>query len=242
MADVPRGEPLRRLDRSPSLRQSVQESIMDYVVHGGLQPGDPLKPETELARELGVSRNSVREAVKGLESVGVLETRRGTGLFLREFSFDSLVDNLPYGLMSDVQDLAELLEIRRILETGMIDAVAKHRTEEQVQQLKQVLDDMRSRAEMGQSFPQEDREFHRLLFSQVGNKTLLKLLDVFWLGFKKAAEHVNLIDEDPLRTYRSHAEIVESLIAEDSEGARTALDRHYMWVTERLRKAQNSIQ
>ena len=72
---------LTPLKRAPLLHVSVQESLRGYVEANRLGPGSPLPPEGELAQSLGVSRNSVREAIKALESVGVLETRRGVGVF-----------------------------------------------------------------------------------------------------------------------------------------------------------------
>src|SRR5688500_15038392 len=113
---------LKPLTRQRLLYQSVQDAVRAFILDNKLRAGDPLPPETDLARQLGVSRNSVREAVKAMESLGILETGRGSGLFVRAFAFDPRLDNLSYGLLFDLQELAELLEIRRVLETGMIDA------------------------------------------------------------------------------------------------------------------------
>ncbi|SUW30856.1 GntR family transcriptional regulator [Brucella abortus] len=75
--------PIKPLKRAPLLHVSVQESLRAYIEDNGLQAGAPLPPEGELAARLGVSRNSVREAIKALESVGVLESRRGIGVFVK---------------------------------------------------------------------------------------------------------------------------------------------------------------
>ena len=115
------------------------------------RPGDALPAETELARQLGVGRNSVREAVKALESLGILEVRRGSGLFVRDFSLEPLLNSLPYAMMSDVDDLADVFEVRRILEVGVIEqgnadhAAAQHRAICDV-----VTEQMRAQAEHGQ--------------------------------------------------------------------------------------------
>ena len=112
---------LTPLERPPLVSRSVQDAIRNYVIAERLQPGDALPAETELARQLGVGRNSVREAVKALESLGILEVRRGSGLFVRDFSLEPLLDSLPYAMMSDVEDLADVFEVRRILEVGVIE-------------------------------------------------------------------------------------------------------------------------
>jgi len=89
---------IKPLARPPLLHVSVQESLKSYIDDNALAPGAPLPPENDLAQQLGVSRNSVREAIKALESLGILETRRGIGVFVKAFSFEPLLANLAYGL------------------------------------------------------------------------------------------------------------------------------------------------
>ena len=96
---------IKPLNRPPLLHVTVQESLRDYIESNGLKAGDPLPPETFLAQQLGVGRNSVREAIKALESLGILETRRGVGVFVKEFSFQPLLDNLAYGLGDSLRDI-----------------------------------------------------------------------------------------------------------------------------------------
>src|SRR5215471_3539788 len=79
---------LKALKRTPLLHQ-IQEEIKGYVIRNNLRPGDPLPSEGDLARQLGIGRNSVREAVKSLEVLGILEARAGSGLFVKSFSFDA---------------------------------------------------------------------------------------------------------------------------------------------------------
>ena len=102
---------LKPLRRPPSLHVTVQGSLRGYIEDNQLKAGDPLPPEAILAQQLGVSRNSVREAIKALESVGVLETRRGIGVFVKAFSFQPLLDNLAYGLGDTLRDVEELREL-----------------------------------------------------------------------------------------------------------------------------------
>ena len=110
---------LKRLARAPLLHHSVQEALKEYVVENGFKPGDALPAEAELARQLGVSRTSVREAVKALETIGILESRRGSGVYVGAFSFDPLLESLPYGLMIDTRAVHELLDLRCTLEVAL---------------------------------------------------------------------------------------------------------------------------
>lgn len=230
---------LKRLER-PALFRSVQDNIKNYILENNLTAGAPLPPEMELARQLGVSRSSVREAVKALESLGILETRRGSGLFVQDFSFEPLLENLPYGLLFDLSQLADLLAIRRVLETGMVETALTVITPEQLSHLRGLTRQMLARAERGQTFPDEDREFHATLFAGLQNQVLLKLLDTFWLTFHKAAQLTDLQDRDPMRTYRDHVAILEAVEAGEAVQVRLALDQHYLSLEERLKQAQQA--
>lgn len=233
---------LKPLSRQPLLHQSVQDAIRSYILDNHLRAGDALPPEGDLARRLGVSRNSVREGVKAMESLGILETRRGSGLYVRAFSFEPLLKNLPYGLLFDVRELAELLEIRRALETGLIAATMATMPPKAVQAMAGVVEAMEQRARQGESFPEEDRRFHQILFEPLDNQMLLKLLDVFWLTFREASRHTDIDNPDPLSTYRDHAAIAAAVAAGHVPEAREALDRHYAGLTRRLEQAQARLQ
>src|SRR5262245_44382404 len=132
MADLKSLPRLKKMGRKEHLYKSVQEEIKAYILEHGLKAGDPLPPETELSQQLYVSRNSVREAVKSLEALGILEARPGAGLFVRAFSFDPLLENLGYGLLFDLKQLSDLLEVRALLEIGMVPRVVKMATPEQI--------------------------------------------------------------------------------------------------------------
>lgn len=226
------------LERPAPLHATVQEAIRTYIVEHSLRPGEALPPETDLARQLGVSRNSVREAVKALESLGILEARRGSGLYVAEFSFDPLLDNLTYGLRFDFDQLAELLEVRRVLETGLVSKATQAMSPASLEALGQTVEQMRQRAEANESITEEDRRFHQNLFEPLGNATLLKLLDIFWRTYQDAAHTTDMRDIDLVGTYRDHAAIFEAVKAGDVERAQTALDKHYDGLVGRLARIQ----
>ncbi|MHC1550836.1 FadR/GntR family transcriptional regulator [Phyllobacterium sp. K27] len=218
---------LKPLYRAPLLHVSVQESLRSYIDDNGLEAGAPLPTEGELASQLGVSRNSLREGIKALESVGVLETRRGVGVFVKAFSFEPLLDNLAYGLGGALRQIEEVLEIRRTLEVGLIGKSLEKISDQDIQELRQVVARMRVHAERDEAFVEEDRLFHRLLFRCQENETLVRLIEVFWLAFYKASDFVNLENTDPMATWRHHEAIVDAVEARNLEDARRRLDSHY---------------
>lgn len=213
--------------RAPLLNASVQESVRAYIEHNRLRAGDQLPHEGELAKLLHVSRNSVREAIKGLESLGIVEVRRGVGIFVKEFSFESLLDSLAFGLRETFQEVENVLEIRRILEVAMIEEAIEKITPEDLLELRATLDVMKEKAKARQSFGFEDQRFHQLLFRCIGNRVLIRLTDVFWMAFYKAANFANLEDPNPLATVQAHYDIYEAVLARDVAAAREKLDHHY---------------
>ncbi|WP_440412657.1 FadR/GntR family transcriptional regulator [Neorhizobium petrolearium] len=229
-------KPIKPLERPPLLHVSVQESLRSYIEDNNLTAGAALPPETFLAQQLGVGRNSVREAIKALESVGILETRRGIGVFVKEFSFAPLLDNLAYGLQASLRDVEELLEIRRVLETGLIDKTIQMISEDDVAELRRLTDRMCQRAERGESFAEEDQQFHQLLFRCQNNKMLSTLIDIFWSAFYKASGFANLASPTPLATWRDHHEIVEAIAARDIGAARKRLSDHYSGIVRVIAK------
>lgn len=230
------------LTRPAPLHHSVQEAIRAYILDNDLRAGDALPPETDLARQLGISRNSVREAVKALESLGILEARRGSGLYVAEFSFDPLLDNLAFGMRFDLRELAELLEVRRVLETGLIGTAIQTMPESTMDSLWQTVQRMSERVAEEESFADEDRQFHQILFEPLGNRTLLKLLDIFWRTYQEAARTTDMRNPDLQGTYRDHAAIYEAVRERDIEAARLALDRHYAGLVQRLARIQAGLQ
>jgi DNA-binding FadR family transcriptional regulator len=102
------------------LNRVIQDQIKQYITENKLAAGDLLPPEGQLASDLGVSRGSVREAIKALESLGIVEVRHGDGVRVRAFNFDSVFDLLSYGLVFDPAKAAELLGIRIWLEVAAV--------------------------------------------------------------------------------------------------------------------------
>lgn len=233
-------KPIEPLKRPPLIYREVQDAIRDYIVANRLKPGAALPAEGDLARQLGVSRNTVREAIRSLESLGVIETKRGSGLYVSNFSFDPILDNLEYGLLSDLSELSDLLQVRRVLEVGLIETAMSTMTDEIKEEIVSTVDAMGQLAHDGQPFVNEDRRFHRLLFEHIGNSMLVRLLDIFWQGFNKASHFGDIADDDPVWTYHAHQAVVDAITAGDVERAKVALDEHYAGLERRLERATNS--
>jgi DNA-binding FadR family transcriptional regulator len=225
------------LAASPLLYRSVQDRIKRYIVEHDLEGGDALPPETQLTRDLGVSRSSVREAVKALESLGILETRPGKGLYVRPFSLDPILDNLAYSLLFDRDSIVELLDVREQLEVGLLPRIAGRLTPAQLELLHGLVRRQREKAERGESPLEEDRFFHRTLMEAVGNRLALKLLDVFWVVLLRTRDRRLAVDDAPQRSWRNHEQILAALERGEGAGAQRARAAHFTDIEDRIRRA-----
>ncbi|MEU6041440.1 MULTISPECIES: FadR/GntR family transcriptional regulator [Actinomadura] len=220
----------------------LQQEIMQLILDRGLRPGDPLPTENDLMDDLGVSRNSVREALKALRALDIVEVRHGHGTYVGKLSLTPLADGLTFrtlqGSENDVRALGEILEVREALEAGLIRRVAATIPDEDLAALDAAVRKMDAKARAGEPFPDEDREFHELLYRSLGNTLVPQLLGVFWNVFDRVAQvrgwnH----DPSPIGTVRRHRAIVAALRRHDVEEAEQALARHFRTIDSRVEKA-----
>lgn len=228
-----------QLDAGERLFDAAQRAIKQYILDHRLRPDDPLPTEGQLASELGISRNSVREAIKALEALGTLETRPGAGLFVRAFSFDPILENLGYSFQVERDSILDLVEVRRQLEGAFIEIVAATVTPEQLRVLRSTVNRMGALAAAGQTFMEEDRFFHRMLYSRLGNHLLDRLLQVFWEVYVRLrAEIPGMAQSDVVQSWEDHRHILEALERRDGPGARAAMLASFSSIIARLRRAE----
>ncbi len=229
---------LQRLQQPPLLHQAIAVAIRNYIIDNSLEPGTALPSEHELASKLGVSRNAVREAIKALSSLGVVESRRGSGLFVGNFSLEILIENLPYSLLSSVQELSDLLEIGEVLEVSIVEALLKTYTDTQVKRLQSILKVMQEKGAAGENPANETRQFRQVLLEHLENRTLVKLLDIFWLIYKRAAEKANIPELSSQVIYELHQNIFEAIQTRDTHIIKQQLAQNYISVRNHLREGQ----
>jgi DNA-binding FadR family transcriptional regulator len=223
--------------RGPLLNRAIQDHLKHYITEHHLQAGDMLPPEGQIAEELGVGRGSVREAIKALESLGIVEVRHGNGVFVRSFNFDSVLDLLSYGLVFDPSRIADILQIRRWLEATAIVEVVHRIRSEQIAQIEEVLARWETKADAHISPGDEDRAFHRMLYGALGNASLIALLDTFWLVFHAVPVRTITTDLQPTTTLQDHRDILAAVRAGDAALAQQRVQEHFSGIETRLQKA-----
>lgn len=206
----------------------AQRRLRDYIREHDLAPGDRLPSEADLAAELGVSRLTLREATRSLQTLGVIEAQHGNGLFVSEFSFRPIIEQLPYGLAGLGSAIQEVLVARESMEVGLMSAVVRAGLREELERCALIAKEMVERDERGEDFRDLDEEFHRTLYSGLKNSLVDNLIDMFWHLFGELRREMG--DRMPAPSPGRgavHARIVEALIAGDEALAIRRMSEHF---------------
>ncbi len=150
--------------KKESVLQSVINRITDAIKSGELRPGDKMPPEVELAESLGVARSSVREAIKILSYLGVLESKRSEGTFVCRGYSESMIDPMVYGIFLNQESVENLMGLREMTEAGMMKLAIEHHEESELQELEEILENMKNASKKEHNrvsaFFREDDKFH----------------------------------------------------------------------------------
>ena len=219
--------------RNPSLSLTIQDYIKDYIINNHLKAGDPLPSEGAIAEELGVSRSPVREAVKALQSLGIIEARQGDGLYVREWNFDPFFETLYHGMRSNPRKLAELYQIRVWLEMAVIGDAVKRIKDDEITNLEILMLRWEQAVKRGKPYIEYDQEFHKQIFCVMKNETLVKLFDTFWLVFD-LHEESEVMAPDPLYVLHEHQDVLDAVKQRDPELARRMLMQQFTGFSERI--------
>ena len=215
--------------RGPALSKAVSDYVKQYILENDLNGGDPLPPETHLVQELGVGRSSVREAIKSLQSLGIVEVRRGDGLYVREYNMDPILETLTFSMRSDPVRFQELLQVRIWLETAVIREAVQEINDEGIAELTAIMNTWQERVDSGKDHVDLDKQFHIVLYGSVNNRTLMKLFDVFWAAFDEL-RFKTIIEGKPATTIRQHLGVLEAVKLRDPELAAQRLIEHFDYV------------
>ena len=169
---------LKKMDRS-SVVQHVIDCLTQAMLDGELKPGDRIPTEIELTEQLGVARNSVREAIKILVYIGVLEIRRAEGTYVCDGFSDSLIDPMIYGIILNQQNTQNLNELRALMETGILRLAVQKCTDEEIHGLEERLLDLKKvifedNADPAKVF-EYDNAFHDAITAMSDNEMVSKL-------------------------------------------------------------------
>ncbi|MEW2352316.1 FCD domain-containing protein [Spirillospora sp. NPDC029432] len=227
-----------------SRTEEVQQRIKQLILERGLAVGDPMPTEFELVEELDVSRNSLREALKALQAVGIVEIRHGFGMYVGRMSLGALVDELTFhARMSRRQgrdDLAHLVDVREILERGLIEQVIDRGLTAGSPELDEIVRRMEAEAAAGEVTPETDRLFHELLYKPLGNPIVSQLLGAFWDVYRTLQHDLPPVVQEAADVAQRHRDIYDALLAGDRTAAAAAMAAHFRGIRVRLELGRDS--
>ena len=225
------------LFRRPILSEAVRNYIKQYILDNKLEPGDLLPPESQLAEDLGVGRSSVREAMKWLQSLGIVEVRRGEGFVVREWNLDPVLETLSYGIRFNKSAFAELLQIRLWLESATVSDVVHQISPQDIDELDAIMQEWSARFDTQKAWADLDERFHDVLYRTLDNTTFINLLNTFWRAFETVEETLtggaNIQEE-----YRAHHAIFEAIKAHDETLTRNRLIGSFINLKGRLKSTR----
>ncbi|MFC4471312.1 FadR/GntR family transcriptional regulator [Streptomyces xiangluensis] len=226
----------------------IQREVMQLILDRRLRAGAPLPTEAELMGALGVSRNSVREALKALQALDIVEIRHGYGTYVGQASLTPLVDGLTFRTLAQQGDdggalaLGDILQVREVLEEGLIRRVVGVLSDAELDRLEGVVTRMEEAGRAGLPFPELDREFHELMYAALGNALVPQLLGAFWTVYRRIAGVQGWTDDPtPDVTVRRHRDIVVALRARDIEGAQRAMAVHFRGIEARAAQESRGV-
>src|SRR4029077_12333123 len=223
---LPMTEP-RRARRAPSVTEEAIDKIRELIVSGSWGPGDRLPKESELAAQLGLSRNSLREAVRALSQLRVLEVRQGDGTYVSSLEPDLLLEStgfVSHLLLGDTE--VELYEVRRILEAAAASLAAGRIDASEKEDLARILQRMRQ-TQTVEELVEADVAFHAVIAKAAGNAFLASLLaSLSTRTMRVRLWHGRAADDALDETREEHRRIYEAILAGDPELARDAATAH----------------
>jgi len=215
-------EPVKR----SRIYEHIVEQIRALIREGRWAPGDQIPPERELAERFRVSRTSVREALRALEMQGVIDSRQGGGTFVRTADTEALVPPLAAAIMRGRRELAEVLEVRELIEPGIARRAAMQATAEHVAELETLLERQRQCIAEGRSFVDEDTAFHYTLARAADNHILLRLHNLILDLLRESRQSYLHVPDRPQTSLRGHEAMLNAVKAHDPEAAYTASLAH----------------
>lgn len=201
---------------SAPLTEAAIRQIREMIASGQLVPGSKLPPEAELATNLGASRNTAREAVRGLVMAGVLDVRRGDGTYVTSLRPEQLLEGIGAAAELMAEDFSlELVQVRRILEPAATALAALRIDDETLEELETLLDRMRA-AESEEALVQMDSDFHAVVAAASGNVALASMLGGVSIRTTRSRIWRGIIEDDAkAQTIAQHAEILRALRERD---------------------------
>jgi GntR family transcriptional repressor for pyruvate dehydrogenase complex len=217
----------RRVERT-AIPEQIAGRLIALIRENQLRPGDRLPPERALASMMGVSRSTLREALRALSILNIIEMRQGDGTYVSSLDIELLVEPLDYILTMDSPTLTQLFEVRRILELGAINLASERIQPEEIERLDNCLKRYVNGCQKGdyEMLLHADMDLHETIVQATRNPILLRFVTSLRLLGKASREHTVKLSGVPDQTIRDHEAIIEGLKKRDASASQRAMLKH----------------
>ena len=217
---------MKTIKKEDKLYIQTFREIRSYIIRNNLKPGDLLPTEQEMSQMLGVSRNVIREAIKSMELMGMVQACAGRGTVVQEFSLDFVFQNvLFFNVAGQDVPVMEMFGIRKMLELSYMRQAFRAIEEEDVVSLRDCIQRMRESGGTFEAFAAADRDFHMAIFRPLENSVLNSLMEAIWAvdeGFELEKKSPHL-----MQSIAKHEAIVAALEEYDYRAFARAMEWHF---------------
>jgi GntR family transcriptional repressor for pyruvate dehydrogenase complex len=220
-----------------SVVEAIQQQIMSLILEGHLKPGSRLPSEKDMIRQFGVSRPALREAIHLMVGEGLLKIQPGLGTYVREPTSAAAIQADVISLLLMPEDLRELQEVREILEPEVVALLAERASEEDLNDLDGIMEEMEKAIRNKESIFELAWSFHRRLPRLAGNSAMAKIVDIVYEMIKTVEQPLYDRYFDPQQEIHDHRELVQVFRRRDPEQARAAMKAHLDATSKKLSDA-----
>ena len=208
------------------IHEEVVNQIHELIKQGRFNAGDQLPSERELAENFKISRTSVREALRALETRGLVISRTGMGNFVADLPIESLVRPLAKFLMDEKKALADIFELRKLLEPHIASLAAARSTRADIQQMKRILLKQTEAVRRGETGVEADAEFHLAIGRATKNQALQKLVSGLMEMLSRSREESLQTEHRRNASLESHRKIIAAIEKHDKTETHNEMLRH----------------
>jgi GntR family transcriptional repressor for pyruvate dehydrogenase complex len=229
--------------KTSKISDAVYKQIVSLISNGQLKPGDRIPSERELSSELGISRQSIREALNRAEVMGLIDVRQGEGSFILSSLKGTLKSPLTVIIEKEVERIFDFLEIRKLVEGWCAEKAALEATEEELEDMKTILDKMKKVVSKDKQWEELDLVLHLSIAKATHNIVAIHIMDALKVNFSlffrftksmPSSERLDVL-------WQHHCDIIDAIARKDSNGAKEKVIDHLNFIEEKIRKDMGPI-
>jgi GntR family transcriptional repressor for pyruvate dehydrogenase complex len=213
--------------------ESIIEQVRDLIASGRLSPGERLPAERDLAQRFSVGRSAVREAMRAMEFLGLIQARAGEGTFVTLPPDKSAAhDPVSASLLQEWSTQRKLFEVRRVIEPDLAALAARRATKDQVQRMRTILDEQEAEIRRGGTSIKQDSAFHYMLAEATGNEVLVRIVDSLMELLLKTRQETLQHAERRLKSLEQHRALLRAIETRDVKAAERQMQEHIQAIEE----------